>query len=91
MKWIAENYQLLLVAVGVVINVLNAVTKSYQNRKPGLAKFMLWLVEKVSVLQSRDAPGWLKPPLVSVAPEKPPTVEEAHTPQLIVGENKNVS
>ena len=93
MKWIAENYQLLLVAVGAILNILNAATKSYQHRKPGFAKFLMWLLEKVTVMQSKDAPGWFKLPLRTVAPEPslPPKVEEVHTPvkpDLVVGDKQ---
>ena len=85
MKWIVENYQLLLVAVGAMLNILNAATKSYQNSKPVFAKFMMWLLDKVTVMQSKDAPGWFKLPLQTVAPEPslPPKVEEVHPPKPV--------
>ena len=69
MDWIVNNWQWVIVAAGVAISVLNAVTKHFSEHS-GVVKIALFLAELLSILTSAGQVngrlGKLKPPMRSV-------------------------
>lgn len=88
MNHLIEHKEIVIAVLVAVINLVNALT-DHHSSSSGLKKVALWFVEMISVTQSRDADGWLKVPLRSVAPVRPPKVEERNSHQLIVGDKTN--
>lgn len=51
MKWLAANWWWLAIVATVLINICNSVTAHWSERK-GLVKWMLWLVDVLSVVRT---------------------------------------
>jgi len=75
MAWITENWQVILIAVGIAVAILNAATKHW-SAHTGFVRVALFLTEVLSILTSAGVTngragklGKLKPPLWSVGPK----------------------
>lgn len=72
--WLTAHWALVSSIAVVLVAIVNRATLHWSNHA-GAVKVLLFVAELLSVLTSRDVPGWLKWPLTSKAPgsvSKPP-------------------
>lgn len=69
LNWLGENWLLLTIIVGVVIQVAQLVTKHFGNYT-GVKKTMLLIIELLSIFVSKDVEGVVKAPLTNKAEPK---------------------
>ena len=73
LSWLGDNWVVLTVLVGVLVQVLQVITKHWGSYK-GIARVSLFLIELLSVFRSKDVEGVVKLPLTSKSePKKPIT------------------
>lgn len=69
LDWLGENWLLLTIVVGVVIQIIQLVSKHFGNYT-GVKKVCLFVVELLSIFVSKDVEGVVKPPLTNKAEPK---------------------
>ena len=74
--WISAHWLTVTLSLVVATSLINATTKHYGERSPRLRRFLAWLLDVLSILQSKGSPSsGLKLPLATSP--KPPHVVEA--------------
>jgi hypothetical protein len=81
--WLTTHWALVSSIAVVLVAILNAATRHWSGHA-GAVKVLLFVVELLSFLTSRDVPGWLKWPFASKSPDdKPKTRIDTRTLMLM--------
>lgn len=61
MEFIVNNWELIVVAMTMIMSLLNVITKHWKDNT-GLVKALTFVTEALSILKSANVPGLLKVP-----------------------------
>jgi hypothetical protein len=62
MKWLATNWQWVVLGAVVLCSILNVITKHYGEARPRFKRALMFAVDLLSLLTSRGSPGIVKSP-----------------------------